>query len=352
MVKRAWVYSLAIIALLFLVAGCGRSEGQQVEERTAKPVTVLELTEESHPLKLHYTGMIEPREVKTYSFKSAGRVAELLVEEGQTVGMGEKLAALDPEDSRVAELAVDKARAAYDFARDYYEKIKTLQEQGAASQQTLQEAALSRDQAQYSLEQAQKTLELTREAMIITSDIDGYVIKVASKKSEVVAAGYPVVVVGSHEYKGRIGLIEEDVAKVKVDDAVNVTIGDQEAQGMITSVNQSPDKESRTYTAGISLDNKLQATNGAIIKVAIAAGIEKGIWVPVKYILNDGEDYVFVVENGRARRKNITLGSMLEERVRVEGLQAGEHLITEGIKSVKDGYEVSTGNSSPGSKGQ
>lgn len=343
--KRAWLYSLAIIASLLLVAGCGENRGQKTEEKTAKPVAVLELKEEVNQIVLHYTGTIEPREVKNYSFKSAGRVAELPVEEGQTVGIGEKLAALEQDDSRVAELAVDKARAAYDFASDYYEKIKLLQEQGAASQQALLEAALNRDQAQYSLEQAQKTLELTREAMIITSDIDGYVIKVAIKKSEVVAAGYPVVVVGSHEYKGRIGLIEEDVAKVKVGDAVNVSIGDQEEPGMITSVNPSPDKESRTYTADISLANKLQATNGAIIKVAIAAGSEKGIWVPVKYILNDGEDYVFVVEKGRARRKNISLGSMLEERVRVNGLQAGEQLITEGIKSVKDGYAVSTGDS-------
>lgn len=347
--KRAWYCGLAIIACLFMLAGCGGNGAQQAEVKTAKPVAVMELKEEVQPHVLHYTGTIQPREVKGYSFKTAGRIAELLVEEGQTVSIGEKLAALEPEDSRPAELDVDKARAAYDFASDYYNKINELHQAGAASQQNLQEAALKMDQARYSLEQAQKVLELTREAMIITSDIDGYVIKVAGKKNEVAAAGYPVVVVGSHEHKGRIGLIEEDAARIKTGDQVSVTIDNKEVRGTITAVNRSPDQETRTYTTDISLDNDLKARNGAIIKVTVAAGNEKGIWVPVKYILNDGEDYVLVVERNRARRKNVSLGGILEDRVRVEGLQAGEQLITEGIKSVKDGYEVSTGDSTSGS---
>ncbi|MEN6348113.1 MAG: efflux RND transporter periplasmic adaptor subunit [Syntrophomonas sp.] len=349
---RACKFGLAAIAWLFLLAGCGGNEAQKTEVKTAKPVAVLELKEEVQPHVLHYTGTIEPTEVKEYSFKTAGRVGEILVEEGQTVSIGDKLAALEPEDSRVAELDVDKARAAYDFASDYHKKINELHQAGAASQQDLQEAALKMEQARYSLEQAQKILELTRKAMIITADIDGYLIKVAGKKNEVVAAGYPLVVVGSHEYKGRIGLIEEDVARVKTGDEVSVAIGNKEVQGMITAVNQAPDEESRTYAADISLDNKLKANNGAIIKVTIMAGREKGIWVPVKYILNDGEDYVLVVEKGRARRKNVTLGSMLEDRVRVDGLKAGERLITEGIKSVKDGDEVSTEDTLPGSAGR
>ncbi|MDD3269597.1 MAG: efflux RND transporter periplasmic adaptor subunit [Syntrophomonadaceae bacterium] len=347
--ERAWKYGMAIIALVFLLAGCGGSEAQKAEVKTAKPVAVMELKEEAQPHVLHYTGTIQPREVKEYSFKTAGRIAELLVEEGQTVSIGEKLAALEPEDSRVAELDVEKARSAYDFASDYYNKINKLQQAGAASHQDLQEAALKMEQARYSLEQAQKILELTRAAMVINADIDGYVIKVNSRENEVVAAGYPVVVVGSHEYKARIGLIEEDLAQVKTGDEVSVTIGNKETKGMITAINQSPDQETRTYTADISLDNELKANMGAIIKVTIKAGNEKGIWVPVKYILNDGEDYVLVVEQGRARRRNVTLGSMLEDRVRVEGLKAGERLITEGIKSVKDGYEVSTGDDSSGS---
>ena len=78
--------------------------------------------------------------------------------------------------------------------------------------------------------------------------------------------------------------------------------------------------------------------------MTITAGEETGIWLPVRCVLNDGEDYVFVAENGRARRKNIKLGRMLEDKVCVEGLEAGEWLITEGFKSVKDGYGVAVGD--------
>lgn len=63
--------------------------------------------------------------------------------------------------------------------------------------------------------------------------------------------------------------------------------------------------------------------------------------IPISSILNDGEDYVYVVENGRAVRKNITLGDAHEDKVSVEGLKAGDKLVIEGMKEIKAGYRVS-----------
>lgn len=409
--RKKFMWSLGIIILLSMLAGCGSGGENMAESKIAKPVSAVKLKEESRPIILYYTGTIESKEVKKYSFKTAGKIAEVFVEEGKEIKKGDKLAVLEQRDLKfsldaaraqmeaaksqydkaihgarkqeieAAESDVDKARAGYDFANKYYERIKSLYEEGAVPRQTLDEAELKLKQAKGSLEQALDALELIKngardeeiqvllkqyetakaaydasakmlEDSLIVADCDGYVMSVLAREGEIVAAGSPVVVVGCRDLKGRIGLAEEDVSKVKTGSEVDVTIGNESVKGTITAINKAPDEESRMYTAHISLDDDAYMNIGAIIKVAVPAGEEKGIWIPAKYILNDGEDYVFVVENGRARRRNVKLVRMLEESVCVEGLKEGEWLITQGIKSVKDGYEVAVGDSTANTMGQ
>ncbi len=338
--KRCRIF-LIMAALLFGVsAGCGSNEAKTTENAAVKPVSVLEVQDEIRPVSLHYTGTIEPEETKRYSFKTAGKIAEIFVEEGQKVRKGDKLALLEQNSLSLTELDVDKAQANYDFARDYYEKIAVLHQEGAASAQNLDEAELKMTQAAYSLEQAQKVLELSNDEALFTADSDGYVLSVISRKNETVAAGSPVVALCSSAFKGRIGLTQEDVSQIAAGDEVDVFLNDEPTKGKITIINKIPDEESRTYPVDLSIDTEQDVSIGSIIRVVIRTGTEKGIWIPLNYLLNDGEDYVFVAENGRAKRRNVKLKSILEDEVCVEGLQEGELLITEGMKSVKDGYEV------------
>jgi multidrug efflux pump subunit AcrA (membrane-fusion protein) len=401
-----------LIHILFCVlAGCTRSGTETDSVKIVKPVAVMELKEGSYPVMLHYTGTVESKEVKRYAFKTAGRIAEVFVKEGQSVKKGDKLVLLEQQDLkftvdaaktqmeaakaqyekavngareeeiRLAELNVHKAQSSYNFLQDQYKKIKELYQNGAVSQQSLEECQLQMEQAKYSLEQAEKTLELAKngarreeiEALLkqvetakanfeaneklmqdalITADSDGYVLSVISKENEIAAAGSPVVVVGNSEYIGKVGLIEEDVSKVMIGDEVKVDIGGKQMKGKITTIHKVPDDANRTYTAEISFDNTAGVNIGAVIKVVMNAGRQTGIWVPIQYILNDGEDYVYVIENSRAKRKNVKLNGMIEEKVCAQGLSEGDMLITEGIKSIKDGYEVSANGSDVNSIGQ
>ncbi len=338
--KKYRIFGIATIVILLVIVGYVKNQTERGGEDEVKTVAVLELKEESRPLLLHYTGTIVAKEIKEYSFKSSGRIAEVFVEEGQAVKEGDKLALLELEEIRLTELEMEKAGANYDFVKDYYEKAKKLYESGGLSQLELQEAELKMEQAEYSLEQAQKTLELSRKNALITADSDGYVISVPGRKNEVTAAGVPVVVAGSKEGKGRIGLIREDAAQVKAGDEVAVWLDNTETKGEIITVGKIPDPESRTYTMDITLDKTLEEKIGALIKVTITTGLARGIWLPVTYILNDGEDYVFVAQEKKARRKNVEITGMLDDMVCVKGLEDGDQLITEGFKSVKDGYEI------------
>ncbi|WP_350340640.1 efflux RND transporter periplasmic adaptor subunit [Candidatus Solincola tengchongensis] len=55
----------------------------------------------------------------------------------------------------------------------------------------------------------------------------------------------------------------------------------------------------------------------------------------------EGRDYVYVVEEGKARRREVTVGERSEEWVEIlAGLEEGERVVTEGVGLVKEGQRV------------
>ena len=107
---------------------------------------------------------------------------------------------------------------------------------------------------------------------------------------------------------------------------------------------QMADSKSGTYSAEIKLLNPIDNSKfyiGQSAKVYINEGEKNGIWIPITSILNDGQDYVYVVEDGHAVKKNVTLGQTNENLVCVEGLKSGDNLVNEGMKNIKAGYQVS-----------
>lgn len=80
---------------------------------------------------------------------------------------------------------------------------------------------------------------------------------------------------------------------------------------------------------------------GELATVKINIGERSGIWLPLSVILNDGNDYVYVVEDGRAKREYVTVLEINDDQVLVEGTKAGEKIICEGMKLVRTGSAVS-----------
>ena len=76
--------------------------------------------------------------------------------------------------------------------------------------------------------------------------------------------------------------------------------------------------------------------------------MSRGIWIPVACVLNDGEDYVYVVKEDRAVRKNIILGSVSGSQVVADGLAEGESLVVQGMKNLDNGSAVTLVESKDG----
>lgn len=347
--RTTWVILASAIVLTLLLTGCTEEVMLTTPEKE-KLVQVQDAKEEAYPIALRYTGLTSSGEITKYSFKIAGQLKDIAVEKGALVKRGQKLASLDTTEYglvvQASQLNVTKAEKAYTEALDTYQKLEQLFAAGALPESDLIKVKLDLDVKEATLNQAKIELEAKQiqlnDAQLYAT-MDGYVVDILFQESEIIAAGYPVVVVRTPEQKVTVGLSQNDVQKVKVGDTVEVTMDGQKAPGKIVRLDPVPDTQTRTYTSEILITKPFPVDSfylGATAEVKFAQGEAPGIWVPLACVLNDGDDYVFVVESDRAVKRNIKLLDVQGFNVRVEGLNPEEQYVISGMKTLKEGNKV------------
>lgn len=177
------------------------------------------------------------------------------------------------------------------------------------------------------------------------SNIDGYVLLLNAEEGETANPLIPVMVLGTSETVVTIGLSQDNVRKVESGMEASVKVGDLSFDGEVLDISRIPDSSSRTYETNIAFpEDLLNFFIGESAVVNIDVGKTQGIWIPIRVIQNDGEDYVYVVKDERVKKKIIVTTFIDNDYVLVDGLQAGDQLIIEGMKSVKPGNLVEVTN--------
>jgi len=334
----AWL--LVLIALGAGAAGCTAGDGARQEK--SKPVKVVEIREDTFPVYLEYVGSIQPLELKKYGFKISGRVGKIHVVEGQAVKKNDLLVSLDDTELvlavKAAENTLEQARRAYEFSRDNYEKYMSLLEAGAISRQDADRARLDLAVQEAAFKNAQLDLENKRSILEdsgLRADMDGLVASIYVKEGEIAGAGYPAVAVRSENLIATAGVPQQDISRIKPGLPARVIVDGSETTGRVTEIAQLPDPQSRAYEVKAEIEGK-DFPAGAAARVVLTVGEERGIFIPITCILKSGRDFVFVVEDGKAVRKEVVLGPIRGARVMVSGLKDGDRLVVEGMKKLED----------------
>lgn len=389
-----------ILSLLFLFTGCNKNNAAVNNIQKPIPVEVKSVNITNSDTSISYIGIVKSAALKKYAFKTSGKIKSINAQVGQAVKAGDILIELDKsdlqlqvdaaknqtdaaysqyqkalsgaqeEDVNTAKLNVEKAQAGYDYAANIYDNVKGLYAEKAISEASFNEAELNYNLAAKELEQAKELLkkaqggartedidaaksqyELAKtnfdaisklyNESSIASDISGYVTDILYEVGEMVPQGYPAILVQSTGQIINIGVTQNDIEKLSIGMDAKININDAVYSGKIISINQITDENSRTFSVDISIgDDNKKLYIGSIGKVEIVTGSNQGIWLEIPYILNDGVDYVYVVENNTAIRKNIKIIEIKDDKASVSGLSDKNVLITKGEKQVKDGYIV------------
>lgn len=181
----------------------------------------------------------------------------------------------------------------------------------------------------------------------LTGGQAGGELKVGSK----VSADSPVFqIVDLQSMRVRAEVEETDIPKVQVGQKARVYLDaypDLELTGEVIRVGIRAETSSggtTVFPVIVRLDRtevplRLGYNASVDIEVLSREGI---IFLPVTAVFSEeGRDYVFVVEEGKARRREVEIGERSEEWAEVlSGLEEGERVVTEGVGLVKEGQKV------------
>ena len=169
------------------------------------------------------SGTVEVTEVNL-GFKAAGRVSAMVVDEGQRVMKGDRLAELDSAEMKniVAQnrAAVEVVEAEQERSGRDYERAVALVEKGVIPPQQLDAAKKSYDATVAQLRQTRAALAASQDRlrdMVITAPVSGVVLRKNSEAGETVAAGAAVYSLGDLENPWiRVYVKEDKLGLVKL----------------------------------------------------------------------------------------------------------------------------------------
>lgn len=199
-------------------------------------------------------------------------------------------------------------------------------------------------QAEASLDQIKDQISKTK----ISAPFTGVINQVNVDEGEMISNGQTVVnLMNIDELYAEIGVTAATASAINKGDIVEVKAETMQhfMEGEITNISPAADSSSRTFLVKVkipNIDHKLRAGMFADVKLSKGESGE-AVVVPIESIvgLNSDQPYIFVVEDGKATRKNIKIGITTDSRVEVlEGLNAGEEVIIRGQSTLQDGQSV------------
>lgn len=175
---------LFVFALVLILSAC-----QENKEKQKEPPTLVKTTK----LKTHAPEIVQkyPARVKAskdikLSFRVAGPIEQVSVDEGDFVEKGELLARIDPRDYKT-QLKATEAR--HKEVKAEAERIMALHEKGKVSDNEYDKAVSGLEQISARYEAHQNELEDTR----LTAPFAGHITEILFDSDETVDAGMPVV---------------------------------------------------------------------------------------------------------------------------------------------------------------
>ncbi|HEX4888730.1 MAG TPA: efflux RND transporter periplasmic adaptor subunit [Luteibaculaceae bacterium] len=291
-------------------------------------------------------GTLESEKNSLITAEMAGAVKRINVQEGQRVNAGQVLVELDKQliDQSIAEL-----KDGLELARFVFEKQEKLWKQNIGSELQYRQAKTNYESLQTRMKQA----ETQRSKTFITAPFSGVVEDIMPKIGEMAAPGMPVVrLVNLDRLSVKAQLSEAYVGKVKYGTTVTVSfpsIGKQYT-ARVTKVGSSINPSGRTFEVTASLNNGGKDLLPNLVAKVTFKDYEnnRAIVVPTQAILQDinGNSYAYLVKKGKelptVKKVPVKMGLTYQNRSEIiSGLNAGDEIVFEGVRSINDGDRVS-----------
>lgn len=338
--------TLAFLGTLVLY-GC--TETPEPPPPSATPVHTVTAGDGPAAPTIRTNGIVANKDEFRLSFKVGGVIKRIAVDEGDTVRAGQRIAQIEQTE---IDAEVEQARQAHEKTlrdaqrgeRLYADKVISLEQlQDLRTQTAVSEAAL-------------KAAQFNRSYAEIVAPQAGTVLRRLAEERELIAAGAPVLVLGALDqgFIVRAGIADREIVQLSVGDPANIELDalpDQKFDGVVSEIASAADPATGLFGVEVTLpvsDPQLstRVRSGLVARLQISPSVVKEasrVYVPIGAIV-EGEGHrasVFVIEEGRARRRDVQVAFIDQDRVALQsGLNAGEQVVTDGAPYLEDGESV------------
>lgn len=372
----------AIIAVLVAAAAIGGTVWvmNRPTAPEVKTAAVRELRAGGDRTLLNATGYVTARREATVSSKVTGKVMEVLVEEGMTVTADQVLARIDESNVetglRLAEAQAASLREALDETRANLELAERELEltRNSVAQDILERAELFRAEAGSNVlkarleRQAADVSVAEREVDVWRQQLDDTIIRapfagVVTAKNAQPGEMISLMSSGGFARTGICTIVDMDSLEIEVDVSESYINRIQTAQPVVATLDSYPewripakvitiiptaDRQKATVKVRVGFDElDSRILPDMSVKVAFLSAEEptaerRSLVAPKAAVVQmDGKDYVWVVKDGKAERRAVTVGAVTGDDATIDaGVSSGERVVIEGAEKLADGAGV------------
>lgn len=339
--------NLALLTVAALVwTGCTQMADKQAEEKQAISVIAQKVERVKCSTNLRYSGTVEASQTIPLTFQTTGIVEQVYVQEGDAVSKGQLLAVLDKND---LQNIYNASNSKYEQAKDAYDRLKTVHEQGSLPeikwvemQTNLEQAKSSKDLAKNNLDKCY--MRAPESGIIGRRNIE-------PGQSAMSLSSAPFELVKINQVMVKVAIPENEISRIKKGLKASFSVSaldEKRFEGTITNVSPVADAISRTYTVKILVNNSQhELLPGMVCDVTLDIKLEKEVLV-VPYTAvttgNDGKPFVFVVseDSKSVKKQTIETGNYQNSSIEVlGGLAEGQSIVVVGKEKLSDNSLIS-----------
>ncbi len=330
--------AITIIGLPLMIASCGtkKAETQAEEKERVEIVKTTKLEKTGISREIELPTALEGYQNVNISPSLTGKIEKIFVEVGTHVKQGDMLVRMDQNQYKTTKLTFDNLQVEYN-------RVKALNETGNISKQTY-------DQTKLSFDQTKESLDFLEQNTFVKAPFSGVISAKNFETGELFGGSSPIVTLTQiHVLKALINIPERYYPYLKKGMPLEISseiYPDQIFPATVEIVYPTIDQNSHTFSVRVKIPNAKEILRpGMYVYTNIKLNDTEAIIVPYQSVLKltgSNQRYVFLNNNGKAKRVTVTLGQRFDEKIEIisNEIKEGYELVTTGQAKLIDGVKL------------
>lgn len=333
---------ITLAALAFLFVGCVQKEEvkraptmEEIQKEKGKPVRVTTAsTMDLNDIRT-FNGAISGVQPATAIAKLSDPIKKIHVKIGSKVKKDQLLAEFEYTGDNIQ---LKQLEETVKLQEDVTRRLKEVYEKGGVSQQDLEAQEMQ-------LRISKMQLEAVRRANQVLAPADGIVTEILYDEGEVPSVGSKMFSTAKLDkvILTLSSVTTKDIGLFKNGLKATVEMNGKTLTGKVTRVPMAANPVTRFFPVEITFNNSnRQLLPGMFVAASINTAVVKGVSVPNDAVIySNGLNYVWTVEDGKAKRNLVQVGVADENFTQIKsGVEDNAVVIVDGMSRLDDSDKV------------